>query len=143
VNVRVPAGVVDGQRIRLKGKGNPGTQGGPAGDLFVDVHVSADARFDRKGRHVTTSVDVPLTQAILGTTVEVATLGEPVTLKIPAGTQPATTMRVRGRGVPAGGKHAAGDLLVTVNVKVPTRLNKEQRSMVEKLGKALNEEVES
>ena len=101
VNVRVPAGVVDGQRIRLKGKGNPGTHGGPAGDLFVDVHVAPDARFDRRGRHVTTTVEVPLTQAILGTTVEVATLDEPVTLKIPAGTQPGTTCACEGRGVPA------------------------------------------
>jgi len=141
VNVRVPAGVVDGQRIRLKGKGNPGAHGGPAGDLFVDVHVSPDARFDRRGRHVTTTVSVPVTQAILGTTVEVATLDEPVTLKIPAGTQSGTTMRVRGRGVPASGKHPAGDLLVTVNVSVPTKLNKEQRTLVEKLAKALHEEV--
>jgi molecular chaperone DnaJ len=143
VNVRVPSGVVDGQRIRLKGKGNPGANGGAAGDLFVDVHVSNDSRFDRRGRHVTTNVDVALTQAILGTTVEVATLEDPVTLKIPAGTQPSTTMRVRGRGVPASGKHGAGDLLVTVNVTVPTKLNKEQRTLVEKLAKALNEEVES
>ena len=143
VNVRVPAGVVDGQRIRLKGKGNPGGHGGPAGDLFVDVHVSGDARFERRGRHVATIVDVPLTQVILGTTVDVATLDGPVTLKIPAGTQPATTMRVRGRGVPAAGKHAAGDLLVTVRVTVPAKLNKEQRTLVEKLAKALNEEVDS
>jgi molecular chaperone DnaJ len=80
---------------------------------------------------------------MLGTTVEVATLDEPVNLKIPAGTQPGTTMRVRGRGVPASGKHAAGDLLVSVNVKVPSKLNKEQRTLVEKLARALNEEVES
>jgi molecular chaperone DnaJ len=142
VNVRIPAGVIDGQRIRLKGKGNPGTQGGPAGDLFVDVHVAPDARFDRKGRNVTTSVKVPLTAAMLGTTVEVETLDEPVTLKVPAGTQPMTTMRVRGRGVPAAGKHPAGDLLVTLNVTVPKKLNKEQRALVEKLANALHEEVE-
>jgi molecular chaperone DnaJ len=140
VNVRVPAGVVDGQRIRLKGKGNPGLNGGGAGDLFVDVHVGADARFARRGRHVTTSVDVPVTAAILGTTVEVATLDEPVTLKVPAGTQGGTTMRVRGRGVPAAGKHAAGDLLVTVNVAVPTKLTKEQRALVERLAASLGEE---
>src|SRR5664279_938858 len=143
VNVRIPAGVVDGQRIRLKSKGNPGTHGGPAGDLFVDVHVASDAHFARKGRHLTTSVDVPLTSAILGTTVVVATLDDPVTLKIPAGIQPGTTMRVRGRGVPAGGKHAAGDLLVSVNVVVPRKLNKEQRALVEKLATALHQEVPS
>src|SRR5487761_2609822 len=79
VNVRIPAGVVDGQRIRLKGKGSPGANGGTPGDLFVDVHVATDAHFDRRGRHVTTSVMVALTAAILGTTVEVPTLDEPVT----------------------------------------------------------------
>ena len=103
VNVRIPAGVNDGQRIKIKGKGNPGTHGGPAGDLFVDVHVSPDARFDRRGRNVTTTVNVPLTAAMLGTTVEVPTLDDPVTLKIPAGTQPvdddarARTRRARRR----------------------------------------------
>ena len=141
VNVRIPAGVIDGQRIRLKGKGTPGTSGGQPGDLFVDVHVASDAHFDRRGRHVTTSVKVPLTAAILGTTVEVLTLDEPVTLKIPAGTQPGTTMRVRGRGVPANAKHPHGDLLVTVNVEIPKKLTKEQRTLVEKLATALHEEV--
>ena len=124
VNVRIPPGVNDGQRIRLKGKGSPGANGGPAGDLFVDVHVSTDPRFERRGRNVTTTVRVPLTQVMLGTTVEVPTLDEPVTLKVPAGTQPGTTMRVKGRGVPAHGKNAAGDLLVTVNVAVPKKLTK-------------------
>jgi molecular chaperone DnaJ len=141
--VRVPAGVIDGQRIRLKSKGNPGTNGGPAGDLFVDVHVTPDARFDRKLRNVTTTVKVPLTAVILGTTIEVPTLDDPVTLKIPAGTQPGTTMRVRGRGVPAAGKHADGDLLVTVSVTVPKKLNKEQRTLVEKLATALHEGEEA
>jgi molecular chaperone DnaJ len=139
--VRIPPGVVDGQRIRLKGKGAPGTQGGNPGDLFVDVHVANDPHFDRRGRHITTSVNVPLTAAILGTTVEVATLDEPVNLKIPAGTQPGTTMRVRGRGVPGTAKHAHGDLLVSVNVEIPKKLNKEQRALVEKLATALHEEV--
>lgn len=142
VNVRIPPGVVDGQRIRLKGKGSPGTGGGPPGDLFVDVHVASDARFARRGRHLTTSVEVPLTAAILGTTVEVATLDEPVTLKIPAGTQPGTTMRVRARGVPASGHHGVGDLLVTVQVKLPRKLNKEQRALVERLARSLKETVE-
>ena len=141
VNVRVPAGVVDGQRIRLKGKGQPGTQGAAAGDLFVDVHVSKDPVFSRRGRDVTTRVDVPVTSALLGTTVKVPTLDEPVTLKVPAGTQPGTTMRVRGRGVPSSGRHAAGDMLVTVNVTVPKKLNKEQRAIVERLASALHEEV--
>ncbi len=103
--------------------------------------MANDAHFERRGRHVTTSVAVGLTAAILGTTLEVATLDDPVTLKIPAGTQPGTTMRVRGRGVPGGAKHAPGDLLVTVNVEVPKKLTKEQRTLVEKLASALHEEV--
>jgi len=140
VNVRIPAGVVDGQRIRLKGKGSPGVNGGHAGDLFVDVHVTPDPRFDRRGRHVTTTVHVPVTAAMLGTEVSVPTLSDPVTLKIPAGTQPGTTMRVRERGVPAQGKHAAGDLLVTVQVDVPKKLTKDQRTLVEKLAISLGEE---
>ncbi len=142
VNVRVPAGVVDGQRIRLKGKGAPGSQGGPAGDLFVDVHVNPDPRFGRRGRHLTTTVEVPVTAAMLGTTVAVETLEDPVTLKIPAGTQSGTTMRVRGRGVPAAAKHAAGDLLVTVTVRLPAKLTKEQRAAVERLAHALHEDVD-
>ena len=142
VNVRIPAGVVDGQRIKLKGKGAPGAQGGPAGDLFVDVHVAPDPRFARRGRHVTTSVDVGVTAAMLGTTVSVDTLDDPVTLKVPAGTQSGTTMRVRGRGVPAAGKHPTGDLLVTINVRIPAKLTRDQRAIVEKLAHALHEDLD-
>ena len=141
VNVRIPAGVIDGQRIRLKAKGNPGSHGGAPGDIFVDVHVSPDSRFGRRGRHVTTSVPVSVTQVMLGTTVEVETLDEPVTLKVPAGTQSGTTMRVRGRGVPAAGKHPAGDLLVTIDVAIPKKLNKEQRTLVERLASTLDGEA--
>ena len=141
VNVRIPAGVEDGQRIRLKGKGAPGQNGGPAGDLFVDIRVAPLANFGRRGRHVTTTVSISVVHAMLGTNVDVPTLGDPVTLKIPAGTQPGTTMRVRGRGVPASGKHAEGDLLVTVNVTVPKKLNKEQKAATEKLAAALHEDV--
>ena len=139
VNVRIPPGVVDGQRIRLKGKGGPGSKGGPAGDLFVDVHVASQANFARRGRDVTTNVSVSVTSAILGTTVSVPTLEAPVTLKLPAGTQAGQTMRVRGRGVPAHAKHPAGDLLVTVQVAIPTKLTKEQRSAVERLANALDD----
>jgi molecular chaperone DnaJ len=143
VKVRIPPGVIDGQRVSLKGKGSPGAHNGPPGDLYVDVHVSPDARFGRRGRHVTTTVHVPVTQAILGTTVDVPTLDEPVTLKVTAGTQSGTTLRVRGRGVPAGGKNAAGDLLVTIDVTIPKKLNKEQRALVERLASSLNEESAS
>ena len=141
VNVRIPAGVENGQRIRLKGKGESGRHGGPAGDLFVDVHVAPEAGFGRRGRHVTTTATISIVQALLGDQVEVPTLDEPVTLKVPAGVQPGTTMRVRERGVPASGKHNAGDLLVTINVAIPKRLTKEQRALVEQLASTLHEEV--
>jgi molecular chaperone DnaJ len=140
VNVRIPPGVEDGQRIRLKGKGQPGQNGGAAGDLLVDVHVAVGPGFGRRGRHVTTTSTVSVTQAMLGTEIEVGTLDGPVTLKVPAGTQPGTTMRVRGRGVPAAGHHAAGDLLVTIAVAVPKKLTKEQKSLVEKLAGTLKED---
>jgi molecular chaperone DnaJ len=141
VSVRVPAGVEDNQRIRVKGKGAPGAHGGTPGDLYVTVHVASTPGFARRGRHVTTSASISTTQAMLGTTIDVATLDDPVTLKIPAGTQPGTTLRVRGRGVPAAGRHPVGDLLVTVVVDVPKKLNKEQRQLVEKLATSLHEEV--
>ncbi len=143
VTVRIPPGVTDGQRIRLKAKGAPGANGGAAGDLFVDVHVTPDGRFERRGRHVTTSVRIPFTQALLGTTVEVPTLDEPVSVKVPSGTQPGTTMRVKGRGVPASGHHGAGDLLVTIVVSVPTKLTRRQRQLAEQLADALGEVEET
>jgi len=141
VNVRIPAGVVEGQRIRLKGKGGPGSGGAPAGDLFVDVHVAVDPRFGRRGRHLTTTATVSLAQALLGADVSVPTLDEPVTLRVPAGTQPGTTMRVRGRGVTGTEKHPAGDLLVTVEVSLPKKLTKDQRTLVEKLALSFGEEL--
>lgn len=141
VNIRIPAGVVDKQRIRLKGKGFPGAGGGPAGDLYIEVHVLPDSRFTMKGRNTTTTVSVPMIAALLGTTVQVPTLDGPVTLKVPGGTQPGTVMRVKGRGVPAGAKHAVGDLLVTVAVELPKKLSKKQRALVEELARELDEEV--
>lgn len=111
--------------------------GGPAGDLYVDVRVSPDARFARRGRHVTTSATIRVTDALLGTTVSVATLDDPVTLKVAPGTQPGTTLRVKGRGVPAQGKHPIGDLLVTVAIHVPTVLTDDQRTLVEQLDASL------
>jgi molecular chaperone DnaJ len=135
VKVRIPAGVEGGQRIRVKGKGQAGQQGGPAGDLFVTVHVSKDPRFGRRGRNLTTHVRVSFAQATLGTEASAATLDGPVTLRIPPGTAPGTTMRVKGRGVPGQGTKAAGDLLVTVDVTVPTELTDEQRAAVEAMAR--------
>jgi molecular chaperone DnaJ len=135
VKVRVPAGVEDGQRIRVKGRGSPGRMNGPAGDLFVSVHVASHPVFGRKGRNLLISVPVTYPEAALGTTVKVPTLDSPVSLKVPSGTPSGKTFRVRGYGVPAGGRTPAGDLLVTVDVVVPTALNDEQRDALQRLAK--------
>ena len=133
VKVRIPAGVEDNQRIRIKGRGAPGEGTAPAGDLYVVVHVAHDNRFGRRGRNLTTMAKVSFPDAALGTQITVETLDEPVTLKVPAGTQPGTQLRVRGRGVPASGKKhtTPGDLLVKIEVTVPKEMTTEQRAAVE------------
>ncbi|MGA4540975.1 molecular chaperone DnaJ [Uniformispora flossi] len=123
MQVRVPAGVQDGQRIRLKGKGAPGERGGPAGDLYVVVHVRPHPVFGRKGDNLTVTAPVTFPEAVLGAEVTVPTLGgAPVTLKLPAGTKNGATLRVRGRGA-ARKDGTRGDLLVTVEVLVPQDLD--------------------
>jgi molecular chaperone DnaJ len=133
MNVRIPAGVQDGQRIRLKGKGAAGERGGPAGDLYVTVHVRPHRLFGRKADNLTLTVPVTFAEAALGGQVQVPTLGgAPVTLKIPAGTTNGRTFRVRGRGSPRKDGSRA-DLLVTVEIAVPQKLEGKARDAVEAL----------
>ncbi len=135
VKVRIPAGVKDGQRIRLKGRGTPGRNGGPAGDLFVVVRVGQHDLFGRSGSNLTIDVPITFAEATLGAKVTVPTLdGGTVTLKIPPATPTGKTFRVKGKGVTTSKK--AGDLLVTVVVDVPSELTDEQRSAVEALAAA-------
>jgi molecular chaperone DnaJ len=131
IQAKVPAGVKDGQRIRLRGKGAPGERGGPAGDLFVTVKVSPHRVFGRKGDHLTIDVPISFAEAALGAAVKVPTLGgAPVTLKVPPGTPNGRTFRVRGKGAPRpDGTH--GDLLATVEVQVPAHLGDEAREALE------------
>jgi molecular chaperone DnaJ len=129
INVRIPAGVADGQRIRLKGKGNPGERGAPAGDLFVRVAVAPHPLFGRKDSHLTLTVPVTFAEAVLGTQVQVPTPDGPVTLKVPAGTRSGRTFRVRGKGFPS--KDGRGDLLVTVEVDVPTALDEQAKAALQ------------
>jgi len=140
VKVRIPAGVDDAQRIRVKDRGGAGTLGGPPGDLYVIVRVRPHPLFGRKGRHLTVRVPVTFAEATLGAQVKVPTLTAPVTVKVPAGTQGGTTVRVRGRGItPAKG--GAGDLLVTFDVAVPTELTASQREAVEVLAGAFTDDL--
>ncbi len=130
VKVRIPVGVADGQRVRVKGRGSPGQGGGPPGDLYVNVRVAPHRIFGRRGDDLTLRVPVTFSEATLGAEVRVPTLDGPVTVRIPPGTPTGKVLRVRGRGMPkaTGG---AGDLLVTVEVVVPQSLSDQQRQAVE------------
>ncbi|MFF2775140.1 molecular chaperone DnaJ [Streptomyces sp. NPDC058052] len=131
MQVRIPAGVSDGQKIRLRGKGAPGERGGPNGDLFVVVHVDAHPVFGRKDDNLTLTVPVSYTEAALGGDIKVPTLGGPaVTLKLPAGTPNGRTMRARGKGA-VRKDGTRGDLLVTVEVAVPSELDDKAREALE------------
>ncbi len=135
VKVRMPAGVADGQRIALKGRGAPGRNGGPPGDLYVTCHVVPHPLFGRDGDNLTVRIPLTFAEAALGADVQVPTLdGGPVKLRIKAGTQPGAKHRVKGRGVAT--KRRTGDLIVTTDVLVPTKLTDAERSAVEDLARA-------
>ncbi len=146
VKVRIPAGVADGQRIRLKGRGGAGRNGGPSGDLYVVVKVAPHPLFGRKGRELTITVPITFPEAVLGADLTVPTLeGPSVTLRVPPGTRSGRTFRVRGKGVAGSGGDGraavagaggAGDLLVTVEVAVPAKLSTAERKAVEALADA-------
>ncbi|MFJ7592715.1 molecular chaperone DnaJ [Streptomyces sp. NPDC097617] len=131
MQVRIPAGVSDGQRIRLRGKGAPGERGGPGGDLYVVVHVGTHPVFGRKDDNLTVTVPVTFAEAALGADIKVPTLNGPsVTLKLPPGTPNGRTMRARGKGA-LRKDGTRGDLLVTVEVAVPTELSDKAREALE------------
>ena len=140
VSVDVPAGIADGQRIRVGGRGHAGEHGGPAGDLYVQIRVREDQRFVRDGDDLVTVVDVAAPLAALGTTVAVPTVTGTVELEIPAGTQPHEALIIRGEGMPALRGRRTGDLRVVVNVVIPRRLKREQRELLEQLADSLTDE---
>ncbi|MEX0767461.1 MAG: molecular chaperone DnaJ [Microthrixaceae bacterium] len=130
VKVRIPQGVRDGQKIRIKGKGGAGLNGGPAGDMYVRVHVESHHIFGRQGDHLTVTLPITFPEAALGADISVPTTeGEPVTIRVPAGTASGRKFRVRGRGV--SGAKTQGDLLVTVEVVIPQNLTAEEREALE------------
>jgi len=132
--VDVPAGIADGQRIRLSGRGHAGERGGPAGDLYVRVHVLPNERFVRDGDDLVTVLDVSAPSAALGTRLEVPTVDGAVEVELPAGTQPGETLTVKGHGMPVLRRPGRrGNLRVVVNVVIPRRLNGEQRELMERL----------
>ncbi|HUF97164.1 MAG TPA: J domain-containing protein [Ilumatobacter sp.] len=146
VKVRIPAGVNDGQTIRLAGRGAPGRNGGPAGDLLVEISVIAHDRFARSGDNLTVKVPITFPQAALGADIAVPTLdGGTVTMSIKPGTQSGSRHRVKGRGITITNKAGdrVGDLIVTVDVAVPTSLTDSQRAAIEQFAAASTVDGES
>jgi molecular chaperone DnaJ len=139
LDVDIPAGIADEQRIRISGRGHAGERGGPPGDLYVLVRVAEDERFIREGNDLITPIDVPAPHAALGTVVTVPTLDGEHEVDIPGGTQPGTVITLRGRGMPSIRRGRAGDQHVVVNVVIPRNLSDEQRRMLEDFGATLGE----
>jgi len=141
VDVEIPAGIDDGQRIRLTGRGGAPAPGGRPGDLYVLVSVAEDERFVRDGSDLIHRLDITMVQAALGDTVEIPTIdGEPIELKLPAGTQPGHVRVFRGRGMPALRGRGHGALKVVVNVTIPRHLNREQRELLEQFEELTSQE---
>jgi len=139
IAVDIPAGIADGQRIRLSGRGHAGERGGPNGDLYVVVRVTEDERFVRDQEDLHTVIDVAAPLAALGTTVQVPSLDGDIPVEIPAGTQPGETITLRSRGLPPLGRGRTGDLHVHVNVVIPRKLSREQRDLLEQLAASLDD----
>ncbi len=133
MEVKIPAGVETGSRLRVPGEGEGGTQGGAAGDLYVVIHVAEHEQFERQGNNLYEAVPITFTQAALGADLMVKTLDGEEKLKVPLGTQTGTVFRVRGKGMPALGGRGRGDLFVSVTVMTPTNLTREQRRLLEQL----------
>lgn len=134
VRITIPAGIADGQKIKLKGHGNPGHNGGPNGDLYITFHISDDAKFQRNGNNLSSEINLDLYTAILGGEVQVDTLDGAVKLKIKPETQSGTKVRVKGKGFPVYKKEGEfGDLIVTYQVQLPKNLSEEEKELFRQL----------
>jgi len=136
LKVKIPAGVDNGSRIRIGGKGSDGESGGPSGDLFLEIKVTPDPVFTRDGGDLFVERNIRFSEACLGVSIEVPTLEDPKRIKVPAGIQPGTKIRLKGCGIKALGSNAKGDLYVKINIHVPEGLNSSQKKTVEDLAKA-------
>ena len=141
VQVKVPPGVEDGTRLRLRGEGEEGKSGGPRGDLYIFIHVEPHDFFQRDGVDVYCQIPISITQASLGDTIEVKTLEDSETLKIPRGTQNGKTFRIKGKGIPHLRGFGRGDQIVQVLVKIPTNLNKKQEELLREFARLSGEKV--
>lgn len=142
LEVKIPAGVESGSRLRVGGEGESGVNGGPSGDLYVFISVKEHEFFERQGSNLYTSAPISFAQAALGAEVEVKTLDGSETLKVPAGTQTGSVFRIKGEGMPALGGRGKGDLFVAVTLVTPKSLSKEQRKLLEKLAEVEDTDFE-
>jgi curved DNA-binding protein len=134
LTVKIPKGLIDGKKVRLAGRGQPSPYGGPAGDMYIRSKIVADRVFSNEGFDIYVNRDITLTEALLGTSVTVPTVdGGQINMKIPPGTQPKSKLRVAGRGLPLMRGSGRGDMYVVVNVKMPKKLSKKQKELVESL----------
>lgn len=131
VTIHIPAGMQDGQTLRVKGEGEAGIKGAASGDLYVTVRVRPDPAFERDGDDIRSTASIPVTEALLGTEITIETVREPVRLKIPAGTQPGQVFRLKGKGMPVLNTSRAGDHYVTVSIEIPTRLSRAEQKLIE------------
>ena len=139
--VTVPAGVSNGLQIRLAGEGQPGLNGGPNGNFYIEIEVEDHPYFRRSGDDILLDLDINVAQAVLGDEIRIPTINGDVDLRIPPGTQPGKTFRLRERGIPHLRGSGKGDQLVTVSVQIPTRLTSEQRAMFENLAKTMDPDI--
>lgn len=133
IEIKIPAGVETGSRLRVTGEGESGVNGGPSGDLFIVLHVAAHENFERQGANLYSAVPITFAQAALGAEIKVKTLDSEENLKVPAGTQTGTVFRIKGHGMPNLGGRGKGDLFVAVTLVTPKTLSKEQRQLLEQL----------
>lgn len=133
--VDIPAGIDDGQTLSMRGAGAAGEHGAPSGDLFINVHIRPHPFLKRRGDDIVSRLDITFAQATLGDKIPIKTIDGEMTMKIPAGTQPGEVFRVRGKGVPHLGRYGRGDQLVTIALIVPKKLSREEKELIEKLGK--------
>jgi molecular chaperone DnaJ len=143
MEVKIPAGVETGSRLRVTGEGGAGSSGGAAGDLYVVIHVAEHELFERQGNNLYEAVPITFTQAALGADIKVKTLDEDEELKIPMGTQTGSVFRLKGKGMPVLGGRGRGDLYVSVTVITPTSLTREQRRLLEQLAEVESKDLES
>lgn len=139
--VNVPAGIDNGQTLNMRGEGEAGLRGGPAGDLYITITVKPHKLFTRRGTDLYLDMNIPMTVAALGGEIQVPTLRGTVKYTVPEGTQPGTTFRLKEQGMPRLNSNSKGDLLVRTNVTIPKRLSDEQRDLMKRLAVSLGDKI--